>query len=246
MAVRTKVCGGQPTQFFNPQHHPPEKEYEMTKFDNAWGYSKLSCFEECKARFMYQFIKKLPTKGSAAMDRGSRIHEAIESWLNGWTPDLPIEAEGWREVLEALKAKELKAEAAWGFDKNWKLLPDWFGKTCWLRAKSDAHFIKDGHLTVIDWKTGKYRVPSTEQVELYAIAGGCVYPKTTQVTAQMVFIDSDEEYSRTYSRAELEALKAKYETRVAPMYTEEAWEPTPSSGCRYCDFSKTKSGPCKY
>ena len=216
------------------------------KFTDAWGYSKLSAFQECPAKFNFQFVEKLPTKGSPAMARGQKIHEGIESYLNGWAKELPVEALEWQEAFDGLKKKTFKAEAAWGFDKNWNLLPDWFGKDTWLRAKSDGHYIEGNSLVVLDWKTGKYRVPSTDQVELYAICGGAVYPTAECTTVEMWFIDTSDVYKREYTREELLGLRKKYERYVAPMYNMEVWTPTPSSKCRWCDFSKTKGGPCQY
>lgn len=216
------------------------------KFNDAVGFSKLDCFRECPAKFAFQFIQKLPQPGSSAMERGSKIHEGIEAYMNGWQSEPPPEASSWKEAFDALKLEDFKAEQAWGFDKNWNKLPDWFGKDCWLRAKSDGHYLKDGKLTVIDWKTGKYKIPSTEQVEMYAVCGGAVYPEATETTVEMWFIDQDQTYSKTYTREQLLVLRKVYEGYFAPIFQEEQWNPTPGQGCRWCPYSKTKGGKCKF
>ena len=100
----------------------------MTRFTDAWGYSKLNTFQECPQKFEFQFIKKLPSGSSPAMERGQKIHEGIEAYCNGWSKELPPEALEWQEAFDGLKQKTFKAEAGWGFDKDWNLLPDWFGK----------------------------------------------------------------------------------------------------------------------
>lgn len=216
------------------------------KFNDAVGFSKLDTYRECPQKFAFQFIQKLPQPGSQAMARGSKIHEGIEAYMNGWAKEPPPEAATWKEAFDALKLEDFKAEQAWGFNRAWAHLPDWFGKDCWLRAKSDGHYLKDGKLTVIDWKTGKYRIPSTEQVEMYAVCGGAVYPEATETTVEMWFIDTDQVYSKTYTQAQLLALRKVYEGYFAPIYSEELWAPTPGSGCRWCPYSKTKGGKCVY
>ena len=219
------------------------------KFDDAWGFSKLDTYWTCPQKFKAQFIDKFKymNQGSAAMDRGTKIHDNIESWLNGWAQELSAEAQlHFLPRLTHLKAQDFKAESAWGFNKDWSKRPDWFGKECWLRVKLDSHYKVGAHAVVIDFKTGKYRVPSVEQVELYAVAAFCVYPELETVDAEFWYIDTGEVYKKTFTRAELPALKKKYEGYVQPLYADDTWAPKPSSECRWCAHSKTKGGSCVY
>lgn len=218
----------------------------MRKFKDPVGFSKLEAYRGCPQKFYYQFVEKLPTRGSPAMERGSKMHENIEMYLNGWGDTLIPEVVEWKPALDNLKAQAFKAEQAWGLSKDWKPLPDWFHKDTWLRAKSDAHYVLGDTLTVIDFKSGKYRVPSTEQVELYAVAGSCFYPNVKDVQAEYWYLDTGDVYSKNYTREHIDSLKAKYERYFAPLFTDEVFKPTPSANCRWCDFSKTKGGKCEY
>ena len=216
------------------------------KFTDAVGFSKLDTYRTCPQKFAFQFIEKLPQPGSPAMERGSKIHAGIEAYMNGWQLEPPEEATNWKAAFDALKMENFKGEESWGFDKNWNKLPNWFGKDCWMRAKSDGHYVNKDVLVVLDWKTGKYRVPSTEQLELYAICGGAVYPEALKTVVEMWFIDTDQTYTREYTREELLALRKVYEGYFAPIYQDETWAPSPSQECRWCPYSKTKGGKCKY
>ena len=218
----------------------------MRKYNDPVGFSKLEAYRGCPQKFYFQFVEKLPTRGSPAMERGNKMHENIETYLNGWSADLMPEVASWKEAFDNIKTKMFQAEQAWGFNKQWERLPDWFHKDTWLRAKSDAHYVEGDQLVIIDFKSGKYRVPSPEQIELYAICGGSVYPTVQKVLAEYWFLDTGEVYSQEYTRAQLEALKPKYEQYFAPMFADEVFKPTPSTNCRWCDFSKTKNGPCQY
>lgn len=218
----------------------------MTKFFDAIGFSKLDTYRTCPRKFKYQFINKLPQPGSPAMERGSKIHDDAEAYLRGWITALPEPLIDWQEELDALREAKCLPEQAWGFNKNWELLPNWLHPDTWLRAKSDAHYVQGDALVIIDFKTGKYRVPSTEQIELYAICGSAVYPAVKRVTAEFWFVDADNTYVKQYAAGHLKELRKKYETYFAPIYTDEAWKPAPSRECKWCHYSKSKDGPCDF
>lgn len=218
----------------------------MTTYKDPWGYSKLETFEKCPQKFKFQFMDKLPQPGSPAMERGSKMHENIESYLHGWVPALIPECQSFQEAIDSLKGEVFQAEQAIGLDKDWNKLPDWFHKSTWIRAKADAMYLQGKVLVVVDFKSGKYRIPSTDQVELYAIVGGSLYPEVEQITAEYWYLDTGEVYSKDYTQDQLKALRAKFEKRVAPMYTNVTWNPQPSTECRWCPYSKTKGGKCVY
>lgn len=215
-------------------------------FKDAWGFSKLDTYRDCPKKFFFQFISKLPQPGSPAMERGSKLHEAIEMYLNGWAKELSEELTNWKEPLDKLKAKDYQAEQALGFDKSWVKLKDWFQPTVWLRAKMDAKYVEGDTGYAIDFKSGKYRIPSTDQVELYAVVMSAMHPELTKVVAEFWFLDTGDVYSREYTKETLLKLRTKFEQAVHPIYTDTVWEATPSAACRWCPYSKTKGGPCKY
>lgn len=221
-------------------------ETKPIKFTDAVGFSKLDCFRACPQKFKFQFIDKLPTAGSAAMDRGSKIHDTAEAYLRGWISAVEPPLSDWQDALDDLRTFKCLPEQAWGFNRIWELLPNWLHPDTWLRAKSDAHYVKDGVLTIIDFKTGRYRVPSTEQIELYAICGSAVYPHIENISTEFWFLDADNTYVITYTREHLVELRKKYETYFAPIYAEEQWKPAPSRDCKWCEFSNSKGGKCQY
>lgn len=218
----------------------------VKKFTDPVGFSKLEAYRDCPQKFHFQFVQKLPQPGSPAMERGSKMHESCEMYLNGWSSTLIPEVASWQEALDAIKEKTFQAEKAWGFDKDWKLLSDWFQPTTWLRAKSDCHYVEGNVVTVIDFKSGKYRIPSTEQIELYAICAGAVYPDVAEIIAEYWYLDTGEVYRQPYTREQLLVLRKKYENYFQPLFTDEVFAPTPGVGCRWCTYSKTKGGLCRY
>ena len=220
----------------------------VINFVEPWGFSKLDVFRTCPAKFKYQFIDKRPQDSSPAMDRGNERHKNIECYLKGWTSELMEENSEWKIHFDELKKEDFRGEQALGLDKNWKVLNSWFGKAVWVRIKMDAYYFDpvENAVVVIDFKTGKYRVPSTDQIELYAIAGLSLFPDIPKVRAEFWFLDQMETYMKTYSAEQLVELRKKYENDSAAIYTEQAWAPTPSMKCRWCSYSKHKNGPCKF
>ena len=214
----------------------------MTQFKDAWGFSKLDTYRTCPRKFRYQFIDKLSQPGSPAMERGSMLHEACEGYLRGWLSVLPEELKEWKESFDALREKKCRTEESWGFDRQWNKLEDWFQPTTWLRAKSDAHYVDGDKLIIIDFKSGKYRVPSTEQIELYAICGSVCYPSVPNITTSFWFLDTMQVYDKHYTAEHLIKLRKKYEMYAAPIYADEQWKPSPSMDCRWCPYSNSKKG----
>lgn len=219
----------------------------MTKFIEPWGWSKLDVFRTCKKKFDFQFIQKIPEPGNAAMARGSQMHDDIEAYLNGWSTDVPVgPLTDWKKRFDELRGSNFMAEQAVGLDKNWALLPNWFHKDTWVRAKMDANKLSGDELTVIDFKSGKYRVPHPDQVELYSIVGHAIHPHVRKVHAEFWFIDADDVYNKTFTAAELLELRKKWEAEAAVIYGTEVWAESPSKDCKYCTYSRSKGGKCKY
>jgi hypothetical protein len=213
------------------------------------GWSKLDTYRACPAQFKYQYVDKIKTPTNAAMARGSVIHDQLEQYLNGWGTAWPKDIQPkWQSFANALRdTHDVRTEAAWGVDRSWKLLPNWLHPKTWLRAKGDW-FYKDGKLLVMgDWKTGKYRVPSDDQIELYAVIGVSVMPDVTEVHTSFCFVDQPEQpLVLKYSAKELTKLRGKFVQEFLKIEKERKWAPKPSSKCRWCPFSRQKNGPCQY
>lgn len=219
----------------------------MQTFKGPWGWSKLATYRECPQRFKYLYIDKLKEPESEALKRGSEVHDILEKYLNGWSTTQPPVHPAWMPRIEAIKAKGPKTEAAWGLDKAWKPLRDWFQPTVWLRAKSDWYHVEGTELVLGDWKTGKYRVPSPDQVLLYAVAGYSMVPGIKSVRTSMCFVDQPEPpHEDRWSASQLAKARKAFTAKVAPLYKDTHWMPTPGSHCRYCPFSRQKNGPCQY
>ena len=233
----------------------------------SWSWSRLSVYEACPAKAKYKFIDKLPEPPSPAMERGDDIHKKADAYITGRLDSLPVELKGykkdftrWREAHRAWAAEEpdallVETEQTWAYTSSWGLTRynDWTG--CWLRIKTDLTIqVDDYDLEIIDFKTGKNRPEQVseyrQQLKLYDVGALVRFNEPRlRVRSRLVFLDipSCEVEGDTVTVADVDRLKREWEQRADRMTADKKFMPTPSdSACRWCSFSRSKGGPCKY
>lgn len=222
----------------------------------AWSASRLSDYETCAYRFYRKHILGIKEPGSAAMDRGTRIHKLAEQFVKNELKELPQELKLFHVEFEQLKARKIKfIEENWAVDKNWSPV-DWFSKDAWLRVKLDAAYAIPEHsvLTIVDHKTGKFSNYSAAKYEdtlnLYGVAGLAMQPEIKIVSPRLWFIDAglihpDPEVREIeIVRKDEKPLRKKWEKRVVKMFADTSFKPQPSSACKFCMFRRSAGGDC--
>lgn len=212
----------------------------------SWSYSRYAMYNKCPASAKYKFIDKLPEPPAPAMERGNIIHKLAEDYTTGKLKKLPNELQLFKAQFVELKKSKPQVEQTWAFREDWSQTryDDWQG--CKVRIKVDASCLDDTTLYVIDNKTGKLRDGYDEQLELYAGTGMLVYPHVKEVNTQMWFLDSGDVVEKTYKISEGKKIIKDWEKKVEPMLNDTRFAPKPGNHCRWCAFSKTKGGPCKF
>lgn len=231
----------------------------------SWSYSRYSDWRQCPLKAKLKHIDKRKEPGSAAMERGSKVHTDAEMFIKGTLAKLPAELKLFKAEFAALRklyrSKKLPmiVEDNWAFTKDWSETQwnDWVG--CWVRIKLDcAHYIEPTVMVVTDWKTGK---PSTyktleymEQLSLYALSAMLLHPHLTRVQVRIGWTDVGQMYPDqplSYTREDVPKLTKEWNARVKPMMTDTKFVAKPNSMCKWCYFGtegKAKGGPglCKY
>lgn len=199
------------------------------------------------------------------MDNGSYVHKVIENYLKGAAPRLTKEMNPkvFGELYKDLRKKRrfdedaVSVEDTWAFRSDWSLTrwDDWSG--CWLRIKVDCAEL-DGNpddlsVTVIDWKTGKFRQQDedkyTLQLDLYALGALMKFKEAKKITVwpSLVYVDVGERHSvGSYTKDDLPRLKKEWEARVRPMLNDTRFPPKPNGLCRFCTYRAENGGPCKF
>lgn len=105
-------------------------------------------------------------------------------------------------------------------------------------------------LIIYDWKTGKIYPEHDDQKALYSVAAFSEYPSVHQVRAIHVYFDLGQIRQKTFHKDEMHELRNKWNVR-AGKYLEALKNPdgmiaNPGYHCRWCSFSASKGGPCRF
>jgi RecB family exonuclease len=216
----------------------------------AWSFSSWEQHTMCPLRYKLERIDKLPVPAVPAFARGTAVHDAIAAYLTKQSDALPADVKSpyqqklYGEIREFIPAPMV--EQKWAFTSEWRNT-GWTRPDTWLRAVCDvAVMYDDGGLEVIDHKTGKPRSESDDQMELFALASRARFPQVRDVTTRLVYVDAATETTRRWTAHELVALRAKWAARATVVLQDREWLPRPNEKCRWCPFSKSEGGPCRY
>lgn len=222
----------------------------------AWSFSRYNTWLGCPLKAKYKFVLGMKEPSGKAAERGDLIHKGIEAFLK--TPKLRIDSMSSVEeihkkslkVIEKMRKLKAEAELEMAFRSDWKST-GWFAMDTWCRIKVDAlAFLDKGRLAgVTDWKSGRFKGSSESydlQCHLYGTGVFAKYPKVQEVEARLHFVDHGKDVVKMYTRKQFDEMKAGWEDRVKPMLADRRFAPNPSAACRWCYFSKSHGGPCKF
>lgn len=225
---------------------------------SSWSFSKLQDFEKCKFLCYLKHDAKIPEperplppgKSEHANDRGTRVHDAAESFVRGEGPLVP-ELAKFADDFNELKRRfalggQVELEGEWGMSDEWEIAP-W--NTAWLRLKLDALVLGDDYdAVVIDYKTGKKygnEVKHGQQLQLYALVTFLRYPELEEVTAELWYLDVDERTSVTFTRDQALRFRSSFDKRGTALTTCMDFPPNPNKfTCQWCLYGPNHSGHC--
>lgn len=223
------------------------------QFD-AWSYSRFSTYDQCPLKAKLAYLDKITEPPNKHMERGSEVHTKAEDFVKEGGR-LPKELFNYREDFKRMRMAvddpeaEVLVEQQWGFTKDFEPT-GWFGKDTWFRAVVDLAVFHDGHLKIVDHKTGRQYDHHFEQIETYAIAGFMMFPEAETVSGEMWYLDHDQRSTKPlqieFERKQLPELIKRWKKRVAPMFRDKKFPPRPNDKCRWCFYRKENGGPCKY
>lgn len=206
------------------------------------SYSKYSLWCQCPQRFKYSYIDKFKEPPSPILERGTQLHKEVEEFIKLPGMPLPECAEKVAMYLTPLQGLAI-SEEFWQADEDFKPVPS-FSETTRFVAKLDLHIVLGDTLTITDIKTGKVRPKQMDQLEFYAVLGFEKYPEVDKVITDLVYLDDGSILSHTFIRAQMPALKQMWRARIEPFKKAIIFPPNPTALCGWCNFSKTKGGPC--
>lgn len=243
----------------HPKIKADELKAALAKAYIPTSYSKVEAYEKCPRAAFLRYVAKLfpkfydlkPGKKSDALVRGNLAHERMEAWTKrGMGPkDPPAEA---KRFLKEIKARKLDAqvkagavvcEEMWSYDAQlapigYKALGEWF------RIKCDLAFPRLKTPLIVDHKTGKQYDSHRTQGRLYGAAFLARYDTATSVDVEFWYLDQGLIMSLSVNRVDVPGIRDNFAKRVGVMVADMKHDPRPSRLCEWCEFSKTKGGPC--
>lgn len=232
----------------------------------SWSFTRYNDYKTCPFKFYNKHILKIQEPPNDAMARGSAIHKIAEDYTKGilaakMPKELSYFSEEFKDLRKMYKGNRnsMIVEDNWGFKSDWSETAwnDW--NNCWLRVKLDLAFTVDTTLHIIDHKTGKnspYKnVEYEEQEDLYALTGMVRFPHVEEVRPRLWYLDEgtchpEESGSLVYTPDDLPRLKKTWTQRVAPMFNDKTFKPTPNKTCQWCHYRASNAacggGQCKF
>ena len=223
----------------------------------SWSHSKLGDFEKCKKLTWLKHIKRVPEperplppgKTEHANDRGSRVHDGNEHFVDGTSDTFPKESAQFASELERLRDMHphgiVMLEQEWGMSRDWE--PTDY-RTAWLRLKLDAlAFLTPTEAVAIDYKTGKRfgnEIKHGEQLNLYALVTFLRFPMLETVHTELWYLDVDWLERKTFTREQSMRFKANWDKRGNTITTNTEWSANPNiHSCKWCPYKGTEHCP---
>ena len=222
----------------------------MTSTRMPLSFSRLSVFEQCQARFDYQYVsKRVQDSANEASEYGDRVHKVLEAYgkaLSGNTGAIVMEGvteEGastigqWGPVVERIMARPGDKYFEHQMAINTDLQPvDWFAKDVWIRSIADVLVVDGDTAYCLDYKTGKVKENPT-QLQLFAAMVMWHFPQVNTVKTSYIWLKFNEVTNATYERRFLDALWRALRPRfdkVQEVIDLGVFETKPSGLCPWC------------
>ncbi len=222
----------------------------MTTQRTPLSYSRLSVFEQCEARFDYQYVsKRVQDSSNEASDYGDRVHKTLEAY--GLQPEKPARdgmiaiadeealstLRQWGPLVDRVLAQPGVKHFEYQMAVNHLLQPvGWFDKDVWIRAIADVLVVDGTTAYVLDWKTGKVKDNPT-QLQLFALMVFWAFPQVQTVKTSFVWLKFNEvtnaSYERRFSVALWNALRPRFD-RVQEVIERGVFDTKPSGLCPWC------------
>ena len=226
---------------------------------SSWSHSRINDFEKCKFLAWLKHDQKIPEperplpegKIEHANDRGSRIHDHAENFVNGTVAQQITEMRKFSVEFDHLRHLHtlgmVSLEGEWGMDEDWNPT-NW--RTAWHRSKIDALVQPSKtEAIVIDYKSGKRfgnEVKHAEQTQLYALNAVLRIPTLESVTTELWYLDVDDLISVTFSREQILRFRAAWDRRGHKLTSCVDFPPNPSVyTCKWCQYGPWNGGQCQ-
>lgn len=241
------------------------KTKNESQADLSLSVSKAKTFDECKAKFKYCYIEKLPRKEWEHHKLGKFLHEVLEQFhiARLANHDLPIDDlfKFYHSLLDKYSLNDESRIEALNIVKSYKgrlidqIASDKEAKVLGLEKSFNIDidnkillngFIDrvqidyDGIIHVADYKTTKdkkYLKNDYFQLLTYSFALMLEDPSLKKIRASYIMLRHKCDYmTKEFVRDEVMEVEAKFIKYAEDIYAEKIWRANPKPLCKYCDY----------
>ena len=209
----------------------------------ALSFSRLSVFEQCQARFDYQYVsKRIQDQANEASAYGDRVHKVLEAKGRGediiaTDAETLSTLEQWGGLVDMIMSRPGEKLFEHQMAVNGRLEPvDWFAHDVWIRAIADVLIIDGDTAFVGDWKTGKVKDNPT-QLQLFALMVFWHYPQVKVVKTAFIWLKfkqlTDARYERRFAETLWNAIRPRFD-KVQEVIELGVFKTKPGPLCPWC------------
>lgn len=226
-------------------------------YTGNWSFSWLMKYEQCAFMFKLAKIERLPEPPRPPdnpLERGNRIHKALEDYVTGKSSTPDSEARKLAPIQHVYDHMRMlythgmvTVEQDWFFDHNWEVCDR---KDVWLWVKLDTCVLDESQALVIpgDTKSGKsgYKaVEHVQQLQIYSATSAIKFPWANTLAPELYYVDEGHIRQTEMSREHALSFIGRFDQRAQRIYDDRMFRPNPSAHtCRYCSYSPRGTGAC--
>jgi len=216
------------------------------------SYSTMSTFEKCAHAVYLGKVKGIRGLGSAATDRGSKLHDMLEQYVLGNLNEVKwksMKSHDYHAPIinsfadlfdEGLCTPELKV----AFTNDMKPTK-WDAKDMWLRGAIDVVVWKDKKkeaATIYDYKSGQdlYATQHRTQLMMYALLMFHLFPSLQSINSAALYLDLKKDpFYTQFTRDDVELLWPRMYERLNRVTDCRDFQPNPNGfSCKWCQHKK--------
>lgn len=209
----------------------------------TWSPTAMKVFKTCQLKWWgtWGTPNPPPFEEGPAQIYGKKVHTALEEavLINKPLPPQFKDLQKWVDSVNNLPGTKY-CEGQFAFNRNWEQT-EYFGNDVWGRMVLDLRVQHSAdQVTVFDYKTGKSRYDTNDQLELGMIAAKAVVPTTQLYRGAYIYTKEDKVSDMIeYDAGGVDMLKTKFEMDIQEMeqaFATGEFEPTKNGMCRqYCN-----------
>jgi hypothetical protein len=215
------------------------------------SYTSFSTWDQCPAKFKYQYIDRLPQGPTPAFFKHGRDeHKAVETVLETRQPTAWYESkpDAIKQIVDRIiRSDDYMIERRIEVDREWNVAP----REPWAVMKIDVAFAEDEKFVhIVDWKTGKGNPAKYHpQGTCYAAAAGVAFPGRIVVVHFANMDTGVVAPPGTYTTDGTEKLRLMWSQNFGLVEQARAADDFPAVRnpfCGNCPYGKSKGGPCEH